>query len=127
MRGSERRKYNGRTTEHDILTRRVAEVIEAATVLADHPDAAAARAALARVASEFLKARADTLIDRALKAAPSGAVAQTLQRAVEAASERVLICRNGARTELSLFAIPMIVNDHANRTRCDHVKLTRGS
>jgi hypothetical protein len=83
-------------------------MIELAAILTNHPDTAEARAALARIANELLKKGSDATIDRAIEAAPSCAIAQTLQRAVEAASERVVIYRNGVGAELLLFAIPII-------------------
>jgi len=83
-------------------------MIELAAILTNHPDAAEARAALSRIANELLTNRSDSTIEQAIQAAPSCAIAQTLQRAVEAASERVVIYRDGLRAELSLFAIPMI-------------------
>ena len=89
-------------------------MIELAAILTNHPDAAEARAALARIANELLKKGSDATIDQAIEAAPSCAIAQTLQRAVEAASERVVIYRNGVRAELLLFAIPIITTFEQN-------------
>ena len=86
---------------------RVAEMIELAALLTNHPNTDAT-AALARIATELLESGADATIDQAIEAAPSGGIAQTLRHAAEAASERVVIARNGATTELSLFAIPIV-------------------
>ena len=108
MSGSERRKRKPRTDPQDITNGRAAEMIELAAVLTNHPDAARPRATLARIANELLKKGADATIDQAIEAAPSRGIAQTLQHAVEAASERVVIYRNGVRAELLLFAIPII-------------------
>jgi hypothetical protein len=83
-------------------------MMELAMVLTDHPAAAQARAALARIANELLKKGADATIDHAIEAAPSRGIAQTLRHAVEAASERVVIYQDGVRAELLLFAIPII-------------------
>jgi hypothetical protein len=87
---------------------RVAEIIELGVVLTNHPDAAEATAALASVANELMEKGADATIEQAIEAAPNCGVAQTLRHAVEAASERVVIYRNGVSTEMSLFAIPII-------------------
>ncbi len=114
MNGSKRSKTKPRTGPQDITKRRVAEMIELAVVLTNHPDAARARAALARIANELLKEGADATIDQAVAAAPSCGIAQTLQHAVEAASERVVIYRNGVRAELLLFAIPIITTFEQN-------------
>jgi hypothetical protein len=89
-------------------------MIELAAILTNHPDAAKARAALSRIANELLTNRSDSTIERAIQAAPSCGIAQTLQRAVEAASERVVIHRDGVRAELSLFAIPIITTFEQN-------------
>jgi hypothetical protein len=105
--GSKRPKTKPTKGQHDFTNGRVAEMIELAAVLTNHPDAEA-KMALARVANDLLKEGADATIDQAIEAAPSCGIAQTLQHAVEAASERVVICRNGVRTELLLFAIPII-------------------
>jgi len=83
-------------------------MIELAATLTNHPNAAEARAALLRIANELLADRSDTTIEQAIEAAPSCRIAQTLQYAVEAASERVVTYRDGVRAELSLFAIPII-------------------
>jgi hypothetical protein len=83
-------------------------MIELAGVLTDHPDATQARASLASIAEELLKNGADATIAQAIEAAPCCTIAQTLQHAVEAASERVVVYRNGLRTERLLFAIPII-------------------
>jgi len=89
-------------------------MIQLAAVLTNHPDAARPRATLARIANELLKKGADATIDQAIEAAPSREIAQTLQHAVEAASERVVIYRNGVRAELLLFAIPIITTFEQN-------------
>jgi len=89
-------------------------MIELAAVLTNHPDAARPRATLARLANELLKTGTDATIDQAIEAAPSREIAQTLQHAVEAASERVVIYRSGVRAELSLFAIPIITTFEQN-------------
>jgi hypothetical protein len=89
-------------------------MIELAVVLTDHPDAAEAGAALARIANELLTKRADATIDQAIEAAPSCRIAQTLRHAVEAASERVVIYRNGVHAELLLLAIPIITTFEEN-------------
>ena len=112
--GSKRCKTKPRTGPQDITNGRVAEMIELAVVLTNHPDAVRARAALARIANELLKKGADATIDQAIEAAPSRGIAQTLQHAVEAASERVVIYRNGVRAELLLFAIPIITTFEQN-------------
>lgn len=112
--GSKRCKTKGRTGSRDDTNERVTEMIELAVILTNHPDTAEARAALARIANELLKKGADATIDRAIEAAPSCAIAQTLQRAVEAASERVVIYRNGVGAELLLFAIPIITTFEQN-------------
>lgn len=114
MSGSKRCKTKARTGSQDITHGRVAEMIELATILTNHPDTAEARAALARIANELLKKGADATIDEAIEAAPSCAIAQTLQRAVEVASERVVIYRNGVGAELLLFAIPIITTFEQN-------------
>ena len=108
MNGSERWKTKPRTDPQDITNGRAADMIELAAILTNHPDAARPRATLARIANELLKKGADATIDQAIEAAPSRGIAQTLQHAVEAASERVVIYRNGVRAELLLFAIPII-------------------
>ena len=87
---------------------RITEIIELGVALTNQPDAAEATAALAGVANELMKKGADATIERAIEAAPSCGIAQTLRHAVEAASEQVVIYRNGVSTELSLFAIPII-------------------
>lgn len=110
----ERCKTNPKTGPQDITNGRVAEMIELAVVLTNHPDAARPRATLARIANELLKRGADATIDQAIEAAPSREIAQTLQHAVEAASERIVICRNEARAELLLFAIPIITTFEQN-------------
>ena len=107
-------KTRDRTGSQDITNARVAEMIELAAILTNHPDAAKARAALSRIANELLTNRSDSTIERAIQAAPSCGIAQTLQRAVEAASERVVILRDGVRAELSLFAIPIIATFEQN-------------
>ena len=89
-------------------------MIELAVILTNHPATDEAKAALARIANEVLKKGADATIDQAIEAAPSRAIAQTLQHAVETASERVVIYRNGVRTELLLFAIPIITTFEQN-------------
>ena len=114
MSGSKRCKTKARTGSQDITNERVAEMIELAAILTNHPDTAEARAALARIANELLKKGSDATIDRAIEAAPSCAIAQTLQHAVEAASERVVIYRNGVGAELLLFAIPIITTFEQN-------------
>ena len=83
-------------------------------VLTRHPRAARAKAALTRTANELLEQGADAIIDQAIAAAPSRRIAHTLQLAVEAASERVVIYRNGVRAELVLFAIPIITTFDQN-------------
>jgi hypothetical protein len=112
--GSKKRKAKPRNGRHDITNGRVAEMIEVAVVLTNHPDATRPRATLARIADELLKRRADATIDHAIEAAPSREIAQTLQHAVEAASERIVICRNEVRAELLLFAIPIITTFEQN-------------
>ena len=112
--GSKKRKAKPRNGRHDITNGRVAEMIEVAVVLTNHPDATRPRATLARIANELLKRRADATIDQAIEAAPSREIAQTLQHAVEAASERIVICRNEVRAELLLFAIPIITTFEQN-------------
>ena len=114
MSGSKKRKAKPRNGRHDITNGRVAEMIEVAVVLTNHPDANRPRATLARIANELLKRRADATIDQAIEAAPSREIAQTLQHAVEAASERIVICRNEVRAELLLFAIPIITTFEQN-------------
>jgi hypothetical protein len=89
-------------------------MIELAAILTNHPDAAEARTALSRIANELLTSRSDSTIEQAIEAAPSCGIAQTLQRAAEAASERVVIYRDGIRAELSLFAIPIIATFEQN-------------
>ena len=113
MSGSKGCKYHART-RHDTTNGRVSDVIELAVVLTNHPDAPEARAALARVSEELVKTRSDAIIARAIKGAPSCAVAQTLQHAVEAASERVVIYRDRGRAELQLFAVPIITTFEQN-------------
>ncbi len=108
MSGSKRPKTKPTKGQHDITNGRVAEMIELAVVLTNHPDAAEAKTAFARIANELLKEGADATIDQAIEAAPSCGIAQTLQHAVESASERVVIDRKGVRTELLLFAIPIV-------------------
>ena len=114
MSGSERCETKPRTAKQDIANGRVTEMIELAMVLTSHPDAAEARAALARIANELLKNGSDITIDQAIEAAPSCAIAQILQRAVDAASERVVIHHKGVRAELLLFAIPIITTFEQN-------------
>src|SRR6202140_2890460 len=89
-------------------------MIELAVILKNNPATDEAKAALARIADEVLKKGADATIDQAIEAAPSRAIAQTLRHAVETASERVVIYRNGVRTELLLFAIPIITTFEQN-------------
>ena len=112
--GSKRYKTRARAGSQDITNERVAEMIELAAILTSHPDAAEARAALARIANEILTEGADAAIDQAIDATPSCAIAQSLQHAVETASERVVIYRNGLRAELLLFAIPIITTFEEN-------------
>jgi len=112
--GSKRCKTRAGTGSQDITNGRVAEMIELAAILTSHPDAAEATAALARLANEILTEGADATIDQAIDAAPSCRIAQALQHAVEAASERVVIYRNGVRAELLLFAIPIITTFEQN-------------
>jgi hypothetical protein len=112
--GSKRPKTKPTKGQHDVTNGRVAEMIELAVVLTNHPDAPEAKTALARIANELLKVGADATIDQAIEAAPSFGIAQTLQHAVEAASERVVIYRNGVRTELLLFAIPIMTTFEEN-------------
>jgi hypothetical protein len=112
--GSKKCKTNARTGSQDITNGRVAEMIELAAILTNHPDAAEQRAALARIADELLRNRSDATIEQAIEAAPSCGIAQTLQRAMEVASERVVIYRDGVRAELSLFAIPIITTFEQN-------------
>ena len=107
-------KTRARTGSQDITNERVAEMIELAAILTNHPDAAKARTALSRIANELLTNRSDSTIEQAIQTAPSCGIAQTLQRAVEAASERVVIYRDGVRAELSLFAIPIIATFEQN-------------
>ena len=107
-------KTSARTGSRDITNERVAEMIALAAILTNHPDAAEARAALSRIANDLLTNRSDSTIEQAIQAAPSCGIAQTLQRAVEAASERVVIFRDGVRAELSLFAIPIIATFEQN-------------
>ena len=107
-------KTRARTGSQDITNERVAEMIELAAILTNHPGAAKARAALSRIANELLTNRSDSTIEQAIQAAPSCGIAQTLQRAVEAASERVVIYRDGVRAELALFAIPIIATFEQN-------------
>ena len=114
MTGSKRSKTKGRTGSRDDTNERVTEMIELAVILTNHPDTAEARAALARIANELLKKGADATIDQAIEAAPSCAIAQILQHAVEAASERVVMYRNGVGAELLLFAIPIITTFEQN-------------
>ena len=85
-------------------------MIRLARVLTISPDAKKARVSLARFTNEMLKKRADMVIARAIAEAPTRSIAQTIQRTAEGASERVAICRNGARKELSLFVIPIITS-----------------
>ena len=106
--GSTRSKRKRRTGPQDITNGRGAELIELAVVLTRHPRAARAKAALTRTANELLEQGSDAIIDQAIAAAPSRRIAHTLQLAVEGASERVVIYRNGVRAELVLFAIPII-------------------
>jgi hypothetical protein len=89
-------------------------MIELAATLTNHPNAAEPRAALFRIANELLTNRSDATIEQAIEAAPSCRIAQTLQHAVEAASERVVLYRDGVRAELSLFAIPIIATFEEN-------------
>jgi Protein of unknown function (DUF2863) len=112
--GSKKCKTKPKTGPQDITNERVAKMIELAVSLTNHPDTAEARLALAHIANELLKKRADATIDQAIEAAPSCRIAQTLQHAVEAASERVVIYRNGVRAELLLFAIPIITTFEEN-------------
>src|SRR5439155_13174364 len=105
---SKRGNTKPRARPKDITNGCVAEMVSLAVVLTNHPDAADARAALARIANELLRKGADATINQAIESAPSCAIAQTLQYAVEGASERVVIFRNGVRAELVLFAIPVI-------------------
>lgn len=114
MSGSKRCKTEARTGSQDITNGRVAEMIELAVILTNHPDAAEARAALARIVNELLSNRSDATIDRAIELAPSCVIAQTLQHSVEAASERVVIYRNGVGAELLLFAVPIITTFEQN-------------
>jgi hypothetical protein len=111
--GSTRCKTRVRGSQ-DITNGRVAEMIELATILTSLPDAAEASAALARIANEVLTEGTDATIDQAIDAAPSCAIAQSLQHAVETASERVVVYRNGGRAELLLFAIPIITTFEQN-------------
>lgn len=114
MSGSTRCRTNGVTRSQDIATGRVVEMIELAATLTDHPNAAETRAALLRIANELLTNGSDATIEQAIEAAPSCRIAQILQQAVEAASERVLIYRDGVRAELLLFAIPIITTFEEN-------------
>jgi hypothetical protein len=112
--GSKRCKTKAGGRAQNITDRRVTEMIELAVILTNHPATDEAKVALARIANEVLKKGADATIDQAIEAAPSRAIAQTLQHAVETASERVVIYRNGVRTELLLFAIPIITTFEQN-------------
>jgi hypothetical protein len=112
--GSKRCKTKAGRRPQNITDRRVTEMIELAVILTNHPATDEAKAALARIANEVLKKGADATIDQAIEAAPSRAIAQTLRHAVETASERVVIYRNGVRTELLLFAIPIITTFEQN-------------
>ena len=114
MSESERCRTKPRMEPQDIATGRAAEMIELAVVLTNHPDAVRPRATLARIANELLKRGADAIIDQAIEAAPDRGIAQTLQHTVEAASERIVVYRNEVRTELSLFAIPIITTFEKN-------------
>ena len=114
MSRSKRCKTKPRTGLQDMTNGCVAEMTKLAVVLTNHPDTAEARLALASIANELLKKRADATIDQAIEAASSCRIAQTLQHAVEAASERVVIYRNGVRAELLLFAIPIITTFEEN-------------
>ena len=114
MNGSKRCKTKAEGRPQNITDRRVTEMIELADILTNHPATDEAKAALARIANEVLKKGADATIDQAIEAAPSRAIAQTLQHAVETASERVVIYRNRVRTELLLFAIPIITTFEQN-------------
>ena len=114
MSGSERCKTKAGGRPQNITDRRVTEMIELAVILTNHPATDEAKAALGRIANEVLEKGADGTIDQAIEAAPSRAIAQTLQHAVEAASERVVIYRNGVRAELLLFAIPIITTFEEN-------------
>ena len=114
MSGPESCKTKPGTGPQGVANGRVAEMIELAAVLTNYPDATQATAALARIANELLKKRADATIDQAIEAAPNGRIAQTLQHAVEAASERVVVRRNGIRAELLLFALPIITTFEQN-------------
>src|SRR5439155_10896289 len=107
-------KTRARTGSQGITKERVAEMIELAAILTNHPGAAKATAALSRIANDLLTNRSDSSIAQAIQAAPSCGIAQPLQRAVEAASERVVIFRDGVRAELSLFAIPIIATFEQN-------------
>ena len=114
MSGSTRCKAKGVTRSQDVASGRVVEMIELAATLTNHPNAAEPRAALLRIANELLTNRSDATIEQAIEAAPSCRIAQTLQHAVEAASERVVLYRGGVRAELSLFAIPIITTFEEN-------------
>ena len=114
MSRSARCKTKAATRSHDITSGRVVEMIELAAALTNRPDAAETRAALLRIANELLTNRSDATIEQAIEAAPSCRIAQTLQQAVEDASERVVIYRDGVRAELSLFAIPIITTFEEN-------------
>jgi hypothetical protein len=106
--GSKRPKTKLTKGQHDVTNGRVTEMIELAMVLTNHPDAAEAKTALARIANELLKEGADATIDQAIEAAPSCGIAQTIRYTAEAASEHTVIYRKGVTEELSLFAIPII-------------------
>ena len=126
MSGSERCKAKPRAGPQDITNGRVAEMLELAVVLTDQPAATRARVALARIANELLKRGADATIDQAIEAAPSCGIAQALQHAVEAASERVVIYRNGVSTERLLFAIPIITTFEQNVPETQFESALRG-
>src|SRR5207249_9736484 len=119
-------KTRARTGSQDITKERVAEMIELAAILTNHPGAAEARAALSRIANDLLTNRSDSTIEQAIQAAPSCGIAQTLQRAVEAASERVVIYRDGVRAELSLFTIPIIATFEQNVPESQFDSAVRG-
>jgi hypothetical protein len=112
--GSKRRKSKPTTILQDVTNGRIAEMTKLAVAVTNHPAAAEANTALARIANQLLKKGADATIDQAIEAAPSCRIAQTLQHAVEVASERVVIYRNAERTQLLLFAIPIITTFEQN-------------
>ena len=104
------RKVKALAESRDQTRGPVADMVRLARVLTISPDAKKARVSLARFTNEMLKKRADVVIARAIAEAPTRSIAQTIQRTAEGASERVAICRNGARKELSLFVIPIITS-----------------